>query len=129
MTNLVLSLTFLCPVSYCFSNTSTYLKAQASGARIVLDFKRVELSQKHIKNIHAEEMIDQIDFSLSSLNDSHLRQIVNANKRIRCLRLGFTNITDIGIKILSKMKALEEVDLEYTGVTEEALKDLIQLKR
>lgn len=78
-----------------------------------------------------EEVPNYIDFlSLSNeeIDDQDLKWLSDRVKKIRRLDLKETDIGDQGIKYLSAINSIQQLNLKGTYVTEKAIEDLLKMR-
>jgi hypothetical protein len=82
----------------------------------VLDFKEAHVTEESLKNLSGLKSVGVMVFSLSDIQDDHLRHLTTIGK-VRHLLLSHTALTDDCVDAIIDVPGLESVDLTNSLIT------------
>jgi len=101
------------------------LKVPAANEKDIEALKKAGLIVNNLS--HDQNLIEVSAVNAPNFNDSQMGLITALSEQIAWLKLGETKITDAALKGISKLKNLNKLHLEHTGITDTGLANLKNL--
>lgn len=92
-----------------------------------LDLWFGSVTETNVQLLKHLSLLERLDLTFNINFTSNCLETIKSLPRLRCLRLGETNVDDDGLKIIGQMSALEYLDLEETRITVKGLQQLRNL--
>ena len=101
------------------------LKVPAASEKSIAALKKAGLIVNNLS--HDQNLIEVSAVNAAGFNDSQIGLLTEVADQIAWLKLGGTKITDASLKEIAKLKNLNKLHLEHTGITDAGIANLKNL--